>query len=264
MVKLKKLSEIKPHNLTTIYGMPGKGKTKLISSMSGKILVADADNGLSTILEDVEKSGKTVDVATVESWEDFLEVLDEVKNYDSFAIDHFTKIQQMLYDYLIENDKKAKHMTLQLYGYAKEEMVSVIDRLVRFANGGKNIYVICQEKQINIEDEDEEVPRIITADLQGSIRDYLLPSCALVGNARTYTKKEKVDGKPKKVIYYGIQLKDSNTYTLKVRTPDVTKVPEKIINPTWEDINKVLGVTNTPAQTETKKSKKKATKAKGE
>ena len=36
MVKLKKLSEIKPHNLTTIYGMPGKGKTKLISSLPGK------------------------------------------------------------------------------------------------------------------------------------------------------------------------------------------------------------------------------------
>lgn len=59
--------------------MPGKGKTKLISSMPGKILVADADNGLSTIMNDVAESGQTVDVATVESWEDFLEVLDEVK-----------------------------------------------------------------------------------------------------------------------------------------------------------------------------------------
>ena len=193
MVKLKKLSEIKPHNLTTIYGMPGKGKTKLISSMPGKILVADADNGLSTIMNDVAESGQTVDVATVESWEDFLEVLDEVKNYDSFAIDHLTKIQQFLYDYLIENDKKAKRMTLQLYGYAKEEMISVIDRLVRFANAGKNIYVICQEKQINLEDEDEDLPKIITADLQGSIRDYLLASCSLVANARTYQKKEKIE-----------------------------------------------------------------------
>ena len=84
-------------------------------------------------------------------------------------------------------------MTLQLYGYAKEEMISVIDRLVRFANAGKNIYVICQEKQINLEDEDEDLPKIITADLQGSIRDYLLASCSLVANARTYQKKEKVE-----------------------------------------------------------------------
>lgn len=265
MVKLKKLSEIKPHNLTTIYGMPGKGKTKLISSMPGKILVADADNGLSTIMNDVAESGQTVDVATVESWEDFLEVLDEVKNYDSFAIDHLTKIQQFLYDYLIENDKKAKRMTLQLYGYAKEEMISVIDRLVRFANAGKNIYVICQEKQINLEDEDEDLPKIITADLQGSIRDYLLASCSLVANARTYQKKEKVDGKPKKVTYYGIQLSDSNIYTLKVRTPEKNSVPDKLINPTWNDINKVLGVTeNSSSQTVKTKKPKTTKKSKGD
>ena len=148
-------------------------------------------------------------------------------------------------------------MTLQLYGYAKEEMISVIDRLVRFANAGKNIYVICQEKQINLEDEDEDLPKIITADLQGSIRDYLLASCSLVANARTYQKKEKVDGKPKKVTYYGIQLSDSNIYTLKVRTPEKNSVPDKLINPTWDDINKVLGVTeNSSAQTVKQKSKK--------
>ena len=86
----------------------------------------------------------------------------------------------------------------------------------------------------------------------------MLASCSLVANARTYQKKEKVDGKPKKVTYYGIQLSDSNIYTLKVRTPEKNSVPDKLINPTWSDINKVLGVTeNSSAQTvKTKKSKK--------
>lgn len=261
MVKLRKLSEVRPHNLTTIYGMPGKGKTKLISSMPGKILVADADNGLSTIIDDVETSGKQVDVATIETWDDFLDVLAEAKNYDSLAIDHLTKIQQLLYEYLIDNDKKAKRMTLQLYGVAKEEMVSVIDTLVRLANKGKNVYVICQEKQINLEaDMDEDVPKIITADLQSSIRDYLLASCSLVANARTYTKKVKVDGKPKKIVEYGIQLKDTNIYTLKVRTPKADSVPERVINPTWDVINKLLGVTEAPVEIKKKSTKKKTTK----
>lgn len=265
MVKLKKLSEIKPHNLTTIYGMPGKGKTKLIGTMSGKILVADADNGLSTIVKDVEASGKQVDVATVETWEDFLEVLDEAKNYDSFAVDHLTKIQQMLYDYLIENDKKAKHMSLQLYGYAKEEMVSVIDTLVKLASAGKNVYVICQEKQINLEeDDDSDVPKIITADLQSSIRDYLLASCSLVANARTFTKKEKIDGKSKKIIQYGIQLKDTNIYTLKVRTADNNSVPKRIIEPTWDNINQLLGIVPSEVKEEVVEKKTKVKRKKKE
>lgn len=263
MVRLKKLSEVRPHNLTTIYGMPGKGKTKLIGTMPGKILVADADNGLSTIMKDVEASGKTVDVAPVETWDDFLEVLEEAKNYDSLAIDHLTKIQQLLYDHLIEQDKKAQRMTLQLYGYAKEEMVSAIDTLVRLASAGKNVYVICQEKQINLEDdEDSDVPKIITADLQSSLRDYLLASCSLVANARTYSKKTKVDGKSTKVIEYGLQLKDTNIYTLKTRTADPESVPNRIINPTWDDINKVLGIEpGSPAPKKAKaKAKKKSTK----
>lgn len=256
MVKISKLKDYKPHNLTAVYGMPGKGKTKLIAGMPGRILVADADNGLSTIQKDVED--RDVDVATVNTWDDFLDVLDEAKNYDSLAIDHLTKIQQLLYAEIVEADKKRKHMTLQSYGKAKEEMVGVIDELVRLANSGKNVYVICQEKQINLEDdEDEDLPKIITADLQGSIRDYLLASCSLVANARTFVKKEKVDGKPKKVIQYGIQLKDTNIYTLKVRTSE-SGVPNRLINPTWDDINRVLGVT--PTETKPKKTKKKAKK----
>ena len=44
---------------------------------------------------------------------------------------------------------------------------------------------------------------------------------------------------------------------MKVRTPEKNSVPDKLINPTWNDINKVLGVTeNSSAQTvKTKKSK---------
>lgn len=261
MVKLKKLSEVKPHNLTAVYGMPGKGKTKLISSMHGKILIADADNGLSTITEDLKDADVTV--ASIETWEDFLDVLDEAKNYDSFAVDHLTKIQQLLYEDLIENDKKAKRMTIQLYGYAKEEMVSAIDKLVKLASAGINVYVICQEKQINLEDdEDSDVPKIITADLQSSVRDYLLASCSLVANARTFTKKVKEDGKSVKRIEYGIQLKDSNIYTLKVRTADTDSVPNRLINPTWDEINTILGVSPqaTGEDAPKKKTKKKAKK----
>lgn len=258
MVKLKKLSEIKAHNLTTIYGLPGKGKTKIIGSMVGKILVVDADNGLSTIKKDVAESGKDVTVASIETWEDFLEVIDEAKNYDSLAIDHLTKIQQLLYNYLIENDKKAKRMTIQLYGYAKEEMIGVIDTLERYAKAGKNIYIICQEKHYNLEDdEDSDTPKLITADLQPAIRDYLLATCSLVANARKYVKKKKVDGKATKVESFGIQLKDSNMFTLKVRTPEPDKVPEFIINPTWEDINNILGITSSSnSKSKTKKKEK--------
>lgn len=260
MVKVKKIGEVEPHSLTTIYGVPGSGKTSLIKTMQGRVLILDADNGLASIQQDMVADNRDVDVAEIETWEDVLDALDEAKNYDSIAIDHISKIQQLLYAYLIENDKKAKRMTLQLYGYAKEEMVILIDQLVRLANAGKSVLVISQEKQINLEeDEESDVPKLIAPDLQGGIRDYLLASCSLVANSRKYVRKVKVDGKLKKVVEYGLQFKDSNVYILKIRAEEST-VPDYMVNPTWGELMELLGV-KTSSGGAVEKPKKKAKKS---
>ena len=123
-MELKKLNKIKLHTLTCLYGEPGSGKTTLINSLPGEVLVIDTDRGLASVTPEERFS-----VAECYTWSDVEEAINLANDFDSIAIDHFTNVQELLYKDLMEK-KNTKKMSLQLYGEASIILRSFIDTLV--------------------------------------------------------------------------------------------------------------------------------------
>lgn len=233
--------------MTTFYGMAGSSKTTFINSMPGSVLIIDTDRGLASVEQDDRFS-----VAECASWNDVIEALSYAKDFDSIAVDHLTNVQELCYKDIMEANH-AKKMQLQHYGEASTRLKAFIDELVDLSYQGKNVYVIAQEKNLNIEDVvDENVPAQTVPNLMDSVYKYLTASSRIIGHTERVTKSKIVKGEKKVKDFYQVRLAGNPIYTLKVtRKPGLT-IPDTMVNPTWED---VVGLTDGSTQAKTKEVK---------
>jgi len=233
--------------MTTFYGMAGSSKTTFINSMPGSVLIIDTDRGLASVEQDDRFS-----VAECASWNDVIEALSYAKDFDSIAVDHLTNVQELCYKDIMETNH-AKKMQLQYYGEASTRLKAFIDELVDLSYQGKNVYVIAQEKNLNIEDVvDENVPAQTVPNLMDSVYKYLTASSRIIGHTERVTKSKIVKGEKKVKDFYQVRLAGNPIYTLKVtRKPGLT-IPDTMVNPTWEA---VVGLTDGSTQAKTKEVK---------
>ena len=233
--------------MTVFYGLPGSGKSSFINSLPGNVLIIDTDRGLASVEQDDRFS-----VAECASWNDVIEALSYAKDFDSIAVDHLTNVQELCYKDIMEANH-AKKMQLQHYGEASTRLKAFIDELVDLSYQGKNVYVIAQEKNLNIEDVvDENVPAQTVPNLMDSVAKYITASSRIIGHTERVTKSKIVKGEKKVKDFYQVRLAGNPIYTLKVtRKPGLT-IPDTMINPTWEA---VVGLTDGSTQAKTKEVK---------
>lgn len=230
--------------MTVFYGLPGSGKSSFINSLPGNVLIIDTDRGLASVEQDDRFS-----VAECASWNDVIEALSYAKDFDSIAVDHLTNVQELCYKDIMKANN-AKKMQLQHYGEASTRLKAFIDELVDLSYQGKNVYVIAQEKNLNIEDVvDENVPAQTVPNLMDSIAKYVTASSRIIGHTERVTKSKIVKGEKKVKDFYQVRLAGNPIYTLKVtRKPGLT-IPDTMINPTWEA---VVGLTDGSTQAKMK------------
>ena len=233
--------------MTVFYGLPGSGKSSFINSLPGNVLIIDTDRGLASVEQDDRFS-----VAECASWNDVIEALSYAKDFDSIAVDHLTNVQELCYKDIMEANH-AKKMQLQHYGEASTRLKAFIDELVDLSYQGKNVYVIAQEKNLNIEDVvDENVPAQTVPNLMDSVSKYLTASSRIIGHTERVTKSKIVKGEKKVKDFYQVRLAGNPIYTLKVtRKPGLT-IPDTMVNPTWEA---VVGLTDGSTQAKMKEVK---------
>lgn len=239
-MELKKLNKIKLHTLTCFYGQPGSSKTTFINSMPGNVLIIDTDRGLASVSPEERFA-----VAECNSWSDVIEALSYAKDFDSIAIDHLTNVQELCYKDIMEA-QNSKKMTLPMYGEASTRLKGLVDELVHLSYEGKNVYVIAQEKSVNVEEVvDENVPAQVIPNLMESVSKHLTASCRVIGHTERVTKSKVVKGIKKTKDFYQVRLAGNPIYTLKVtRKPDLV-IPDTVISPTWETI---VGLTDGTTQ----------------
>lgn len=233
--------------MTTFYGMAGSSKTTFINSMPGSVLIIDTDRGLASVEQDDRFS-----VAECASWNDVIEALSYAKDFDSIAVDHLTNVQELCYKDIMEANH-IKKMLINHYGEASTRLKAFIDELVDLSYQGKNVYVIAQEKNLNIEDVvDENVPAQTVPNLMDSVYKYLTASSRIIGHTERVTKSKIVKGEKKVKDFYQVRLAGNPIYTLKVtRKPGLT-IPDTMVNPTWEA---VVGLTDGSTQAKMKEVK---------
>lgn len=228
-MKLKKLSKIKLHTMVTVYGASGSGKTSLINSLKdGTTLVIDTDKGLASVDSTMDK----VSVAECETFEDVLEAFEVAKDFDNIVVDHFTNVQELCYKYVLEQNK-AKKMLINHYGEASQLLKGLVDDLVALSYNGKQVVVLCQEKNINIEEGiSDDVPQQTVPNLMDSVRSYLVASSRVVGHSERITKSKFVKGERKVKDFYQVRVAGNPIYTLKVTRKPGTLIPDALESPT--------------------------------
>lgn len=220
--------------------------TTYINSLPGEVLVIDTDRGLASVTPEERFS-----VAECYTWSDVEEAINLANDFDSIAIDHFTNVQELLYKDLMAK-KNAKQMSLNLYGEASIILRAFIDTLVRLSYSGKNVYVICQQKSVNVEEvTDENVPAQIIPNLMESVSKYLTASSRILGHTERITKSKIVKGNKKVKDFYQVRLAGNPVYNLKVTRKPGLAIPDTIINPTWDEL---VGLTDGSTQAKNKKA----------
>lgn len=221
--------------------------TTYINTLPGEVLVIDTDRGLASVTPEERFS-----VAECYTWSDVEEAINLANDFDSIAIDHFTNVQELLYKDLMAK-KNAKQMSLNLYGEASTILRAFIDTLVRLSYSGKNVYVICQQKSVNVEEvTDENVPAQIIPNLMESVSKYLTASSRILGHTERITKSKIVKGNKKVKDFYQVRLAGNPVYNLKVTRKPGLAIPDTIINPTWDEL---VGLTDGSTQAKNKKAK---------
>nr|DAW09258.1 MAG TPA: AAA domain protein [Caudoviricetes sp.] len=246
-MKLKKLNKIKLHTMTTLYGAPGSGKSSFINTLPGSVLIIDTDRGLASVEQDERFS-----VAECTSYADVIEALTYAKDFDSIAIDHFTNVQEMCYKEIMGTNN-VKKMLINHYGEASTRLKALVDELVDLSYQGKNVYVICQEKNVNIEDAvDENVPSQTIPNLMDSVSKYITASSRIIGHTERVTKSKIVKGEKKVKDFYQVRFAGNPIYTLKVTRKPGLVIPDTMVNATWEA---VVGLTDGSSQEKLKGDK---------
>lgn len=258
-MKLQKLTKIKLHTMTTFYGEPGSGKTTFINTLPGKVLVIDTDRGLASVAPDDRFA-----VAECHTWDDVVEAMNFAKGFDSIAVDHFTGVQELLYKDLMTK-KNAKQMSLNLYGEASTILKGLVDELVAISYAGKNVYVICQQKSVNLEGVvDENIPASIIPNLMESVGKYLTASSRVIGHTERVLKSKVVKGVKKSKDFYQVRLSGNPAYNLKVTRKPGLSIPETMTNPTWETIVGYTDGTTQAKEAKSKEAKEETKETKGE
>lgn len=233
--------------MTTFYGAPGTSKTTFINTLPGNVLIIDTDRGLASVSQDERFS-----VAECASWNDVIEALSYAKDFDSIAIDHLTNVQELCYKDIMQSEK-VKKMQIQHYGEASTRMKALVDELVDLSYQGKNVYIIAQEKNLNIEDVvDENVPAQTVPNLMDSVAKYVTASSRIIGHTERVTKSKIVKGEKKVKDFYQVRLSGNPIYILKVTRKPGLPIPDTMVNPTWEA---VVGLTNGSTQAKMKEDK---------
>lgn len=233
--------------------------TTFINTLPGSVLVIDTDRGLASVSPDERFA-----VAECHTWDDVVEAMNFAKGFDSIAVDHFTGVQELLYKHLMEK-ASSKKMTLPMYGEASTILKGLIDELVAISYAGKNVYVICQQKSVNLEDVvDENIPASIIPNLMESVGKYLTASSRVIGHTERVLKSKVVKGVKKSKDFYQVRLSGNPVYNLKVTRKPGLSIPETVTNPTWETIVGYTDGTTQAKEAKSKEAKEETKETKGE
>ncbi len=169
--RVRKTSEVDdPRYFGLHIGAGGSGKTSILGTLPGKVLIIDMEDG-TLPLRDLDNT----DVWICGRWEDCRQALMYVEaaehDYDSIAIDGFARLQQ--YDIkaiLAESGKR--FMQKEMWGITLEHL-SLMVTWLRALSVNKELHIAVSVLEKELKDEDAIVARI--PDLQGSIKDKLAP-----------------------------------------------------------------------------------------
>lgn len=230
------ISELGQRNLWVPWGKSGTGKTKFVASLPKPLLyIRVGDDGSNTIAN--VDGIKAIHAETLEQLKDIGKELLNDKKFASVAVDTFSMITNVWIDQNIT--QKKKKMTQQAWGDLKVETEELI-KIFHEVAATHIVALTCHESNDSIEGmEDEIIPDFRPNTTKGA-RTYL-EGMANYGIHMAKMKKTVIkDGVEKEVVRYVGHLGANSYYWTKLQIDPDIKVPEAIVNPTYDKIMKII------------------------
>ena len=248
----KRASEAPIDEVYIIYGKSGTGKTVVASTFpktkEAPMLYLDIlEGGIGSV---DNKDKELIDWVPIESFEEVDEVLEDVINgyslvdgkkipvkYSTIVIDSLTQLEYLIKKYLKTNSGKTS-MTLQLWGQAKDSQEDVYN-LLKYLHmkTGARVVAIAHEKELS-DDNNPEFNTIIPS-LMTSSSVSLCAKASFVWYTKI-EKEDKVDENNNVVTKTSfVTYISAHPYLVtKCRKPKDFKVPEKVVDMTYEKFKK--------------------------
>lgn len=260
------VNEIKEPLITTLWGKPGTGKTRIAASWPKPILFLDiVDKGTTSAQSKDLKKGDIL-VRTCKNWDDVMEALDWVEDnpnhFKTVVVDHMTNLQEIFKTHLLTTNSRSK-MTQPLWGELSQGMKEFIQRMRYLVDEGVEPVFIAEDRtdQPSTDDEDVILDPDIGPALQPAVQKFLTATSKIVGRTyiASYDKKVKVDGKTKSVptIEFRLGIGPNQFYQTKIRKPRGAYSPDFLVDATYNDLVMISEGNYVEPKEETSKKKKK-------
>jgi phage nucleotide-binding protein len=244
--RIRPVADIPDFSSTLLYGEGGTGKTALSGTFPKPMLVIDiAERGTKTL-----KKTPGIDVLRVSSWEEIEEIywwLYDGKGkgkYKTVSLDQISQMQDIAIN-KVRTDKNMKKNDKTSYKFWGEVSGLMKEWLGNFRNLQElGVYVIFVAHQRTFDGEGEEgdnqIDPSVGARLMPSVSSFLNGAVSNIGN--TFIRERYIGkGKDRKrKVDYCLRVGPHAVYRSKIRRPpDAGPLPEFIVSPTFEKLEKV-------------------------
>lgn len=244
--RIMPLSKMPDYSSTLLYGKSGTGKTALSGTWPKPMLVLDiAEKGTRTI-----KKTPGIDGTLIRDWEDLEEVYwylyDGPGNgkYKTVSLDQVSQLQDLAIT-KVRSDRNMKAndpMSQRLWGQASGLLKTWLFNFRELQSLGMHLVFIAHQRE-NKGDEDNEDNQIepsIGCRLMPSVADFLDGAVSTIGN--TFIRERWLkEGKEKiRKVDYCLRVGPHSVYRSKIRrSPSDGALPDIVVNPTFEKLERV-------------------------
>lgn len=241
-----------------IYGQSGSGKTTLWSTFPGPILSCICSGSkkpgeLRSV--DTPEMRKKIDSVTLQTVAEIAEVLHHVRESDKYrtvVLDHATGLQDLALKEVLGLDelpaqKSWGMATQQQYGQSSQQTKEV---LRAFLNLDCNVVIVAQERTFGDENTSELIAPTVGASLSPAVVAWLNPICDYIVQTHKRGKTEVVKNtvanktvetlRRVKGVEFCLRTGIDDLYQTKFRVPRGTVLPDVIVDPDYDKINRLI------------------------
>lgn len=244
--RIMAVADVPDYSSTLLYGEGGTGKTALSGTWPKKMLIIDiAEHGTKTL-----KKAPGVDVFRAETWEDIEEVYWWLYDgpgrgkYKTVSLDQISQMQ----DIAINTVRAAKNMkpndktSYKFWGEVSGMMKTWLQNFRNLQDQGLYVIFIAHQRTFggDGEEEDNQIDPSVGARLMPSVSSFLNGAVSTIGN--TFIRERYLGkGKDRKrKVDYCLRVGPHAVYRSKIRRPpDSGLLPDIIVSPTFEKLEKV-------------------------
>lgn len=248
------LSRIAPIRLTdvgvkmNVYGRSGTGKTTFACTFPKPLLLIGAEDGTRSVhnVDGVDfvrlrESGELTDL-----------VVYARDNYKTTVLDTASSLQDMVLKEILGIDELPAQRN---WGMAKQQQwgqcaLETKERLRSLLDLPCNVVIVAQEREFNTDSESDLLIPYVASALTPSVVGWLNPACDYICQTlirqRMVTKRTKLKGKvietqqPGKGVEYCVRVAPSAVYTTKFRAPKGFTLPEMLVDPDYETVQRLI------------------------